>query len=84
MTVSRIFTFQSAMRESFKFTNIYPEYKNNKMWASVEVYIRKKVLKDFQEVRIFIVPAFRSKDSDPFVTYSVSVFVLSNMFYETT
>ena len=59
------------MHDTFKFTNIYPEYQGNKMWLAIEVYIREKVLKDFQEVRIFIIPAF-SKDGDPHVAYSVS------------
>lgn len=62
---------QSEMNDTFKFTNIYPEYNDNKLWSAVEVYIREKVLKDFKEAWIYIIPAFKSKDSDPFVTYSV-------------
>ena len=60
------------MRDTFKYTNIYPEYKKNKMWLAVEVYVREKVLKDFKEVWIYIIPAFEAKGSDPFVSISVS------------
>ena len=63
--------FQNAMCDTFIYTNIYPEYKNNKMWSAVEIYIREKVLKDFKEVRIYVIPAFKSKSSDPFVVYPV-------------
>ena len=68
-----MYFFQDAMHDSFKYTNIYPEYINNKMWCAVEVYIREKVLKDFQEVRIYVVPAFKPRDSDRIVTYPVSI-----------
>lgn len=62
---------KAAMYDSFVYTNIYPEYKNNKMWCALEVYVREKVLKEFPDVRIYVVPAFKAKGSDKFVSYPV-------------
>ena len=66
-----MFFFQMAMYDCFKYTNISPEYKGNKMWLALEVYIREKVVKDFQEVRVFVIPAFLSNRKS--VPYEVSI-----------
>ena len=63
--------FQRAMDETFKYTNIYPEHSNNKMWNAIEVYIRKNVLRSFKEVHIYVIMAYLSNDSG-IVSYSVS------------
>ena len=72
--MSLICIFQDAMDDTFQFTNIYPEYKNNKMWLAIEVYVREKVLKSFKEAHIYIMLAFRPNKSG-IVAYPVSCFL---------